>query len=196
MDKPRDRSGTELLYERFSGYQKRVDAWFVEQQKTNEHFTYWSNGEICAQLGEEGGEFSREIRNRYGSKPKRLDQLKQTPEDELGDVIYAICCFANKNKIDIELLSPAEPALPVTNNPIQHALRLGYRIGLLQQAIEQLFDHEEPLGDSGTIKQLLAHILVELRECAEVTHSDFDQAFEKQMDKVQGRDRHRFDPKA
>lgn len=78
-------------------YQKELDKWF---RKNN--WKYWSQLSILARLMEETGEFARLINHLYGEKPKRDNEKKQELEEEIGDIIYTLICFANSNKIDLD----------------------------------------------------------------------------------------------
>jgi NTP pyrophosphatase (non-canonical NTP hydrolase) len=78
-------------------YQKEVDAWF-----TQEGWKYWEPLAITARLFEEGGEFARLVNDLYGPKQKRLDERKQDLEEEIGDIIYTLICFANSHNISLD----------------------------------------------------------------------------------------------
>ena len=78
-------------------YQKEVDAWFKKKG-----WEYWGPFEIMTRLTEETGEFAREVLHRYGPKKKRADQEKGELEEEMGDIIYTLICFANKHNLDLD----------------------------------------------------------------------------------------------
>ena len=78
-------------------HQKRIDEWFKENK-----WQYWKPHEILARLFEEGGEFARLVNHIYGPKKKKLDEHKQNLEDEIGDIIYTLICFANSHEIDLD----------------------------------------------------------------------------------------------
>jgi len=78
-------------------YQKEVDKWFKEND-----WKYWSQLSILARLMEETGEFARLVNHLYGEKPKRSDEKEQELEEEMGDIIYTLICFANSNNIDLD----------------------------------------------------------------------------------------------
>jgi NTP pyrophosphatase (non-canonical NTP hydrolase) len=78
-------------------HQKNVDVWFKEQK-----WEYWEPLAITARLFEEGGEFARLINHIYGPKKKKLDEHKQDIEEEIGDIIYTLICFANSHNIDLD----------------------------------------------------------------------------------------------
>ncbi|MES2994547.1 MAG: nucleotide pyrophosphohydrolase [Patescibacteria group bacterium] len=78
-------------------YQKEVDAWFKEKG-----WPYWEPLAITARLFEEGGEFARIVNHVYGPKKKRLDEEKQDMEEEIGDIIYTLICFANSHGISLD----------------------------------------------------------------------------------------------
>ncbi|MDB5194982.1 MAG: hypothetical protein JWO84_166 [Parcubacteria group bacterium] len=78
-------------------YQKEVDAWFKEQG-----WDYWEPLAITTRLFEEGGEFARLVNHVYGPKKKKLDEQKQDMEEEIGDIIYTLICFANSHDIKLD----------------------------------------------------------------------------------------------
>lgn len=78
-------------------HQKQVDQWFKQQG-----WEYWEPLAITARLFEEGGEFARLVNHIYGPKKKKLDEHKQDIEEEIGDIIYTLICFANAHNIDLD----------------------------------------------------------------------------------------------
>ena len=79
------------------GYQKEVDEW-VKQHK----IAYWKPHEILARLMEETGELAREINYVFGPKNKKSDEKKKDIEDEVGDILFTLCCLANSQNIDLD----------------------------------------------------------------------------------------------
>lgn len=77
--------------------QAQIDRWFSEQK-----WPYWTAHEILARLVEEVGEFARLINHDFGPKPKKADEAPQDYEDEIGDILYALACFANAHDIDLD----------------------------------------------------------------------------------------------
>ncbi|MDP3052924.1 MAG: nucleotide pyrophosphohydrolase [bacterium] len=78
-------------------YQKELDKWFKEND-----WKYWSPLSILARLYEECGEFARLVNHLYGEKLKKSNEKGQELEEEIGDIIYTLICFANSNKIDLD----------------------------------------------------------------------------------------------
>lgn len=78
-------------------YQEELDRWFKENK-----WKYWSPLSILARLYEECGEFARLVNHLYGDKPKKSNEKEQELEEEIGDIIYTLICFANLNKIDLD----------------------------------------------------------------------------------------------
>ncbi|WP_226579290.1 nucleotide pyrophosphohydrolase [Halobacillus litoralis] len=76
--------------------QKRVDD-YISQFKEG----YFSPLSLQARLTEEVGEMAREINHRYGEKPKKSTEKDKALEEELGDVIFVLTCFANSLDIDL-----------------------------------------------------------------------------------------------
>lgn len=54
-----------------------------------------------ARLSEEVGELAREVNHYYGEKPKKATEQEKTVEEELGDIIFVLSCFANSLEIDL-----------------------------------------------------------------------------------------------
>ena len=79
------------------GIQQEVDAW--TSQYTPQ---YWKPHEILARLMEETGELAREINHRYGPKKKKSTEEIRELEDELGDILFTLCCLANSLHIDLD----------------------------------------------------------------------------------------------
>lgn len=77
--------------------QKEVDA-YISQFKEG----YFSPLAMTARLTEELGELAREINHYYGEKPKKVSEEKNTVEEELGDLLFVLICFANSLHIDLE----------------------------------------------------------------------------------------------
>jgi len=78
-------------------YQKELDEWFKKKD-----WKYWGQLSILARLMEETGEFARLVNHLYGEKPKRSDEDEQNLEEEIGDILYTLICFANANNIDLD----------------------------------------------------------------------------------------------
>ncbi len=78
-------------------YQKELDKWFKDN-----NWKYWSPLSILARLYEECGEFARLVNHLYGDKRKRVDESEQELEEEIGDILYTLICFANSHNIDLD----------------------------------------------------------------------------------------------
>ncbi|MDY0396574.1 nucleotide pyrophosphohydrolase [Virgibacillus halophilus] len=76
--------------------QERVDA-YISQFKEG----YFSPLALMARLTEEVGELAREVNHYYGEKPKKASEKPKSMEEELGDVIFVLTCFANSLGIDL-----------------------------------------------------------------------------------------------
>lgn len=70
--------------------QKRVDH-YISQFKEG----YFSPLSLTARLTEEVGELAREIQHTYGDKPKKNTEEKGSVEEEIGDIIFVLACYAN-----------------------------------------------------------------------------------------------------
>lgn len=76
--------------------QKRVDS-YISQFKEG----YFSPLSLMARLSEETGELAREVNHYYGEKPKKSTETEMTVEEELGDILFVLTCFANSLHIDL-----------------------------------------------------------------------------------------------
>lgn len=76
--------------------QKRVDD-YISQFKEG----YFSPLALMARLTEELGEMAREVNHHYGEKPKKETEQDKAIEDELGDIMFVLICFANSLGIDL-----------------------------------------------------------------------------------------------
>lgn len=63
---------------------------------------YFSPLAMTARMTEELGELAREVNHYYGEKPKKTTEDEKTIEEELGDLLFVITCFANSLNIDLE----------------------------------------------------------------------------------------------
>lgn len=77
--------------------QREVDA-YISQFKEG----YFSPLAMLARMTEEVGELAREVNHQYGEKPKKLDEAENTINNELGDILFIIICFANSLGIDLQ----------------------------------------------------------------------------------------------
>ncbi len=62
---------------------------------------YWTPHAILARIVEEVGELARLVNHLFGPKPKKAEEEAQELEMEVGDIYYALICFANSNNIDL-----------------------------------------------------------------------------------------------
>lgn len=63
---------------------------------------YFSPLAMLARMTEELGELSREVNHHYGEKPKKSTEEANTIENELGDMLFVLICFANSMNIDLQ----------------------------------------------------------------------------------------------
>lgn len=57
---------------------------------------------MLARMTEELGELAREVNHYYGEKPKKSSETEKTIEEELGDLLFVLVCFANSLNIDLQ----------------------------------------------------------------------------------------------
>ncbi|KIY20790.1 MULTISPECIES: nucleotide pyrophosphohydrolase [Mesobacillus] len=77
--------------------QQEVDD-YISQFKEG----YFSPLALTARMTEELGELAREVNHYYGEKPKKKAEQEKTIEEELGDMLFVMICFANSLHIDLE----------------------------------------------------------------------------------------------
>ncbi|MDP3953849.1 MAG: MazG nucleotide pyrophosphohydrolase domain-containing protein [bacterium] len=77
-------------------YQKEIDDWFKKNK-----WQYWRPLSILARLYEECGEFAREVNHLYGEKKKKKNEISKKIEEEMGDIVFTLMCFANSQGIDL-----------------------------------------------------------------------------------------------
>ncbi len=63
---------------------------------------YFSPLAMMARMTEELGELAREVNHYYGEKPKKSTENEKAIEEEVGDILFVLICFANSLNIDLE----------------------------------------------------------------------------------------------
>lgn len=63
---------------------------------------YFSPLAMMARMTEELGELAREVNHQYGEKPKKSSEKDKAIEEEMGDMLFVLICFANSLNIDLE----------------------------------------------------------------------------------------------
>lgn len=76
--------------------QQQVDQ-YISQFKEG----YFSPLTLVARLTEESGELAREINHHFGEKPKKATEEEGSIEEEIGDIIFVLACFANSLDLDL-----------------------------------------------------------------------------------------------
>jgi NTP pyrophosphatase (non-canonical NTP hydrolase) len=77
------------------------------QKRVHEHLSqyevpYWTPHQILARLAEETGELAREINHRWGPKPKKQTEAVRELEEEVGDILFTLICFANSQGLELD----------------------------------------------------------------------------------------------
>jgi len=57
---------------------------------------------MLARLVEEVGELARLINHEHGPKKKKSNEVEQSMEEEIGDILYALACLANTLDINLD----------------------------------------------------------------------------------------------
>lgn len=63
---------------------------------------YFSPLAMLARMTEELGELAREVNHYYGEKPKKNSETERSMEEEMGDLLFVLTCFANSLDIDLD----------------------------------------------------------------------------------------------
>ncbi|MGG0668197.1 nucleotide pyrophosphohydrolase [Sporosarcina koreensis] len=63
---------------------------------------YFPPMEMLARLTEELGELSREVQHVYGVKKKKDSEEIKSLEEETGDLLFVLICFANSQGIKLD----------------------------------------------------------------------------------------------
>ena len=77
--------------------QQAIDEWMK-----SDGWSYWTPHEMLARVTEEVGELARAVNHEYGPKKRKASEAEQTIEAELGDILYALACFANAHQINLD----------------------------------------------------------------------------------------------
>ncbi|WP_096153805.1 MULTISPECIES: nucleotide pyrophosphohydrolase [Bacillus] len=77
--------------------QQEVDQ-YISQFKEG----YFSPLAMMARMTEELGELAREVNHYHGEKPKKATEKENTIEEEMGDLLFVLICFANSLNIDLQ----------------------------------------------------------------------------------------------
>lgn len=89
--------GLKLKVKTMKELQEEVDT-YIGQFKEG----YFSPLAMLARMTEELGELAREVNHQYGEKPKKTTEAEKAIEEELGDMLFVLICFANALNIDLE----------------------------------------------------------------------------------------------
>lgn len=90
------RKGSLVADKTLKDMQAEVDR-YISQFKEG----YFSPLSMLARLSEEVGELAREVNHQYGEKPKKSTEEENSIENELGDLLFILICFANAEGIDL-----------------------------------------------------------------------------------------------
>ncbi|PLT28350.1 nucleotide pyrophosphohydrolase [Peribacillus deserti] len=77
--------------------QREVDE-YISQFKEG----YFSPLAMMARMTEELGELAREVNHYYGEKPKKTSESEKAIDEEVGDMLFVLICFANSLGIDLQ----------------------------------------------------------------------------------------------
>jgi len=77
--------------------QEDVDKWAKQFDPP-----YFPPLEQLGCLAEEVGEVARELNHLYGTKKKRPDESEGNLDRELAEVMFTVCCIANREGINLQ----------------------------------------------------------------------------------------------
>lgn len=80
-----------------SSLQKEIDSYINSFEEG-----YFPPMELLARLSEELGELSREVQHVHGVKKKKPEEAVRSLEEETGDLLFVLICFANSEGISLE----------------------------------------------------------------------------------------------
>ena len=63
--------------------------------------TYWHELSILARLTEEVGEFAEAVNHFYGEKQAPIGSPIPSEEEEMGDILFTLICYANKHNVNL-----------------------------------------------------------------------------------------------
>lgn len=77
------------------------------QEEVNTYINGFKEGyfppmELLARLTEELGELSREVQHVHGMKKKKSSETIKSLEEETGDLLFVLICFANSQGIRLD----------------------------------------------------------------------------------------------
>jgi len=74
-------------------FQQRIDAWIQA------HGGYWEEFQLLARMTEELGEVASDLQRMRGLRPRKEET---NIEEEVGDLLFILCAFANRLGVDLE----------------------------------------------------------------------------------------------
>ena len=80
----------------FDEMQKRIDDWISQFEEG-----YFPPLVQMARLMEELGELARSVSHELGAKKPKTGEKLHSVEEELGDLLFVLFCFANERKIRV-----------------------------------------------------------------------------------------------
>jgi NTP pyrophosphatase (non-canonical NTP hydrolase) len=148
-----------------------------------------------ARLAEEIGEVAREVAHHYGGKKKRESEPTGDIEEEIGDIVYTLICFANKNGYDVDRAIRNSLVECITYNslsPLATLAKLFQKTGSFAGLVNAHYCHGIDSPTDITIEIELGIVFRILTYLARETGGTIDGAIRKSIDKVVVRDKDRF----
>lgn len=170
----------------------------TEVEEIHQQRGYWSPLTIMGRLNEENGEVSRELNHLYGEKKKRSSENAGDIEEEIGDILYTIICFANANGYDnfdrSWFLNSLGPRKSKTAHPLSFFAQLSFAVGCLSYEVELHYGKEDKTQNVPipSVDAQIGNTLRALAELSERISCPMGRAFRKAVNKTLGRDKYRF----
>ncbi len=165
--------------------QKQVDDWI---KSPGHKVHYFPKNQILAQILEECGEVAREIAHLHGHKKKKVGEVTDGLEIEIGDVFFALCCLSNAEVIELidfkDIVNSGK--LSDFPDPFDAINEITQELGNLAKV---LVPGKSDLGEEESI---ILRTMSYLCTLAFYHNIDPEKAFEKSMAKKTGRDKDRF----
>ena len=173
-------------------YQEAIDALFNARG-----WSYWHPLSINGRLYEELGELAREINHLYGDKKKRADEPPGDIEEEIGDVLYAAICLANRERYDLAWIDRiSDDGKHASEDILSAFAQSAWWGGTLSGAIDRQYGD----GDSWQaclfpifrVEPAIGGVIRALEKLSWRCGYTLDSAFRKAINKVIVRDKDRF----
>lgn len=176
----------------YQSYQRAIEELFQSLR-----WGYWTPLSIMARLSEEIGEVAREVNHLYGDKKKRSSESDGDVEEEIGDVLYTLVCFANANGYDLDRAHWIGTLRVYTSrdrSPLSLHAKLHAHTGYLVEEVDAQYGVDDTSRRFSilSVEVRMGNVLRALEALCERLGCTMDGAFNKSLRKVSVRDKERF----